>query len=192
MAVLDIVLYPDDRLRAVCKAVSSFDDDLQSLINDMVDTMYDAPGIGLAAPQIGRDLQITVIDVCDDDPEAESDADRKSQLIVFINPKITSFSDEKITWEEGCLSIPGVFHDVTRSRKITVEALDRFGEPFSLDAEDLLSICIQHEIDHLKGVLFLDYLSRLKMRMAMKTYKRSKPRYLDDLKKKKEKNVTKQ
>ncbi|MEL6181265.1 MAG: peptide deformylase [Myxococcota bacterium] len=183
MAVLDLVLYPDDRLRAPCKPVESFDGALQTLIDDMIETMYDAPGIGLAAPQVGHNLQITVIDTRD--PE-EPNPDNPG-LLVLINPKIVESSPETISWEEGCLSIPGVFDDVTRSRRVTIEALDRHGNPFTISGEDLLAVCFQHEIDHLKGVLFLDYLSRLKMRMAMKTYKRTKSRYLDEVKKKREK-----
>ncbi|MBH25294.1 MAG: peptide deformylase [Myxococcales bacterium] len=182
MAVLDIVLYPDDRLRAKCKPVESFDDELQALIDDMIETMYDAPGIGLAAPQVGRDLQLTVIDTRD---REKPDPDNPG-LLVLINPRIVEKSSETLTWEEGCLSIPGVFDDVTRPKRVVVEALDRHGEPFTIEGEELLAICLQHEIDHLKGVLFLDYLSRLKMRMAMKTYKRTKAGYLADLKKKRE------
>ncbi len=169
MAVLDIVLYPDDRLRVKCTPVQAVNDDIRALVDDMVETMYDAPGVGLAAPQVGADVRITVIDCSE--PEAPS------QLRVFINPEIVH-REGSLIWEEGCLSIPGVFSNVKRSRRVTVRALDRNGDSFDLEAEELLAVCLQHEIDHLDGVLFLDHLSRLKARMAHKAYKRSLPIHL--------------
>jgi peptide deformylase len=170
LAVLDIVLYPDDRLRVKCKSVAAIDDDIRALVDDMVETMYDAPGVGLAAPQVGADVRITVIDC------SEPESDRA--LRVFINPEIIH-KEGSLVWEEGCLSIPGVFSNVKRARRVTVRALDRDGEAFEVDADELLAVCLQHEIDHLDGVLFLDHLSRLKARMAHKTYKRSLPEYLE-------------
>lgn len=169
MAVLDIILYPDDRLRVKCKPVDTVNDEIRTLVADMIETMYDAPGVGLAAPQVGGEVRITVIDCAE--PEAKSD------LRVFINPEIT-FREGSLVWEEGCLSIPGVFSNVKRSRRVTVRALDRDGNPFELDAEELLAVCLQHEIDHLDGVLFVDHLSRLKSRMAHKTYKRTLPAHI--------------
>lgn len=178
MSVLDIVLYPDDKLRVKCKPVDSVDDDIRALVDDMVETMYDAPGVGLAAPQVGADVRITVIDCS----EPESDP----ELRVFINPEITH-KEGSLIWEEGCLSIPGVFSNVKRARRVKVKALDRDGEPFELEAEELLAVCLQHEIDHLDGVLFLDHLSRLKARMAHKAYKRTLPAHLKRLEEKKKK-----
>jgi peptide deformylase len=139
----------------------------------MIATMYDAPGVGLAAPQVGADLRITVIDC--------TDLDEESVIHVLINPEIIE-REGKIIWEEGCLSIPGVFSEVERAQAVTVRALNTAGKSFKLVAEDLLAVCLQHEIDHLDGVLFLDHLSRLKLRMALKTYKRTLPAHLDLLK----------
>jgi len=180
VAVRDLVLYPDDRLRVTCPDVQDVKaPHIQSLITDMVDTMYDAPGVGLAAPQVAELVRVIVIDTRE--PEEET-----PQLHVLVNPVIVE-REGQITWEEGCLSIPGVFSEVRRSQRIRVQAIDRHGEPFELEATDLLAVCIQHEIDHLNGVLFLDHLSRLKLRMALKTYKRTLPNHLEEMEKKRAK-----
>ncbi|MFU8802799.1 MAG: peptide deformylase [Bradymonadaceae bacterium] len=163
MAILDIVLYPSDILNVRCAPVDTVDGGIRQLVDDMAETMYDAPGIGLAAPQIGVDKRITVIDVAHRDEEKD--------LHVFINPEIID-REGKILWEEGCLSIPGIYEKVQRSEKVVVRALDRDGNPFELEAEEILAVALQHEIDHLDGVLFLDHLSHLKRRLALKRYKK--------------------
>ena len=152
MAVLDILRYPDSRLHTVAKPVSVVDDSIRNLVRDMAETMYAAPGIGLAATQVNAHLRVIVIDV----------SETKDALQVFINPEIESASDERIEGDEGCLSVPGIYDGVERASKVTVRALDAQGEPFTLHAEGLLSVCIQHEMDHLQGKVFVQYLSRLK------------------------------
>jgi peptide deformylase len=151
MAILDILNYPDPRLHTVAKPVKDVDASLRRLIDDMAETMYAAPGIGLAATQVNRHIQLLIIDT----------SETKNQLQVFINPKITSKDGEQ-QYEEGCLSVPGVYENVTRAEKVTVEALDENGKLFTLEAHGLLSVCIQHEIDHLLGKVFVEYLSPLK------------------------------
>ena len=151
MAILDILNYPDARLHTVAKPVHTVDEAISRLIDDMAETMYAAPGIGLAATQVNRHIQLILIDT----------SETKDRLQVFINPKIITKNGEQ-DYEEGCLSVPGVYEHVTRADKIKVEALDRMGKKFSLNAEGLLSVCIQHEIDHLLGKVFVDYLSSLK------------------------------
>ncbi len=163
MAIRDIVLFPDSILTKKCRPVEEVDDSVRTLIDDMVETMYDAPGVGLAAPQVGIPRRLTVID-----PTAGEEEDN---LYVFVNPEIIE-REGVIRWEEGCLSIPGVYEHVERSARVVVRALDRNGEPFELEATELLAVCIQHEIDHLDGVLFLDHLSRLKRRIVLKKYKK--------------------
>jgi peptide deformylase len=152
MAVLDILRYPDSRLHTVAKPVSVVDDSIRNLVRDMAETMYAAPGIGLAATQVNAHLRVIVIDV----------SETKDALQVFINPEIESASDERIEGDEGCLSVPGIYDGVERASKVTVRALDAQGEPFTLHAEGLLAVCIQHEMDHLQGKVFVQYLSRLK------------------------------
>ena len=163
MAILDIVLYPNDILSVRCSPVDVVDDPLRQLVDDMTQTMYDAPGIGLAAPQIGSDKRVTVIDVASRDDERN--------LLTFTNPEIIH-REGHIVWEEGCLSIPGIYEKVHRAAKVVVKALDRNGQPFELEAEELLAVALQHEIDHLDGVVFLDHLSHLKRRLALKRYKK--------------------
>lgn len=152
MAVLDILRYPDSRLHTVAKPVSVVDDSIRNLVRDMAETMYAAPGIGLAATQVNAHLRVIVIDV----------SETKDALQVFINPEIVSASDERIEGDEGCLSVPGIYDGVERASKVTVRALDAQGEPFTLHADGLLAVCIQHEMDHLQGKVFVQYLSRLK------------------------------
>lgn len=155
MALLPILEYPDDRLRTVAKPVERFDEALQQLIDDMFETMYAAPGIGLAATQVNWHRQLIVMDI----------SEAKNEKRVLINPRIVASQGEQ-TCQEGCLSVPGVFADVKRADRITVEALDRHGQPFSLEAGELLAVCIQHEMDHLAGKVFVDYLSPLKRQLV--------------------------
>ncbi len=157
MAIRKIIYLPDPRLRLRAKPIETFDENLQILIEDMFETMYDARGVGLAAPQIGLSLQLSVIDVIGD----------KSKQLVIINPEIIASTGEK-DFEEGCLSVPGAYDTVVRAEKVTVKALDRLGKPFEIEADGLLAECLQHEIDHLNGKLFMDLLSPLKRMMARK------------------------
>lgn len=152
MAVLSILRYPDPRLHRVAEPVKTVDDSIRQLIDDMAETMYAAPGIGLAATQVDRHIQLVVIDVTEE----------KNDLRVFINPQLLDSSGEKKIYEEGCLSVPGIYEEVERPERVTVRALDRDGQPFELQADGLLAVCLQHEIDHLKGRVFVQYLSRLK------------------------------
>ncbi len=152
MAVLEILRYPDPRLNAVAKPVSNVDDGIRQLVSDMADTMYDAPGIGLAAIQVNVALRVVVVDV----------SEEKDSLFVFINPEIVKASVDSKSYQEGCLSVPGVYDDIERPDRVTISALNEKGERFTLDADGLLSVCIQHEIDHLNGKVFVQYLSRLK------------------------------
>jgi peptide deformylase len=160
MALLDILIYPDDRLRMVAKEVKNVPE-VRKLISDMADTMYAAPGIGLAAVQVNTPLRIIIIDV----------SDARDDLHVYINPVILMRGGEQVS-EEGCLSVPDVYAEVTRDATIRVRALDLAGEEFEADADGLLAVCIQHEIDHLDGKVFVDYLSRLKRDRIRKKFKK--------------------
>ena len=151
MALLTILHYPDPRLRQVAKPVATVDDALRRLVDDMAETMYAAPGIGLAAVQVNVALRVVVIDL----------SETRHTLQVLINPEITE-RDGKQVFEEGCLSVPGIFGEVERAQHIRVRALNRDGKPFEMETQGLLATCIQHEIDHLDGKVFVDYLSRLK------------------------------
>jgi peptide deformylase len=151
MALLPILHYPDPRLHKVAAPVSSVDDRIRKLIKDMGETMYAAPGIGLAATQVDVHERVIVIDI----------SDARNELQAFINPEIIERSGEAET-EEGCLSVPGVYDKVTRAERIKVRALNVEGEAFTLETEGLLAVCIQHEVDHLEGKVFVEYLSRLK------------------------------
>ena len=157
MTIRKIIYLPDPRLRQATVPVKTFDDQLQELIEDMFDTMYDANGVGLAAPQIGISLRLSVVDIIGD----------KSQQLVLVNPEITS-SVGQVEYQEGCLSVPGAYDTVLRAEKVTVRAQDRFGQPFEMHAEGLLGECFQHEIDHLNGKLFVDLLSPIKRAIARK------------------------
>ena len=152
MAVLPILKYPDQRLHRVAAPVGKVDDRIRQLVRDMADTMYAAPGIGLAATQVDVHERVIVIDV----------SDTHDELRVFINPEIVEASGERKTFEEGCLSVPGIYDEVERPERVRVRALNEHGEPFTLDADGLLAVCVQHEIDHLDGKVFVQYLSRLK------------------------------
>lgn len=151
MAILKVLRFPDERLRTVAKPVTEFDDALQQQIDDMFETMYQEKGIGLAATQVDYHKQLIVMDL----------QDEVERPTVFINPKIVASSGH-FENDEGCLSVPGVFAKVERAEHVTLQALDRHGKEFSVDADELFSICIQHEMDHLIGKLFVDYLSPLK------------------------------
>jgi peptide deformylase len=162
MALLTILEYPDPRLKRIAAPVSEFSPEIETLVKNMAETMYEAPGIGLAATQVDVHKQIIVIDVSTD----------KSDLKVFINPEIVAASGE-IQGEEGCLSVPEYYDKVTRAAQVTVKAHDAKGKAFTLEADDLLAVCIQHEMDHLKGKLFVEHLSSLKqMRVKTKMKKR--------------------
>lgn len=152
MTILTILEFPDPRLRTIAQPVDQVDDELRTLIDDMFETMYEAPGIGLAATQVNVHKRVVVMDLSED----------KSEPMVFINPELEVLCDETDKYQEGCLSVPGFYEDVDRPLKVKVNALDREGKPFELIAEGLLAVCIQHECDHLNGKLFVDYLSNLK------------------------------
>lgn len=151
MAKLEVLTFPDERLRTQAKPVTQFDADLIKLVDDMFETMYDENGIGLAATQINVHQQIIVMDLSED----------RTEKRVFINPELTSTAGT-FTNEEGCLSVPGVYAKVERAERVHIKAFDEKGQAFEHDADELLSICIQHEMDHLKGILFIDYLSAFK------------------------------
>ncbi len=163
MALLPIIQYPDPRLHAVAAEVAVVDASVKQLIADMAQTMYAAPGVGLAATQVDVHQRVIVIDI----------SDTRDDLRVFINPQLLNASGSTLC-EEGCLSVPGIFENVTRAERIKVAALDRQGRPFELDAEGLLAYCIQHEMDHLQGKIFVEYLSRLKQERILKKLKKQR------------------
>ena len=166
MAILDILNYPDARLYTVARPVSKVDEKIQRLIDDMAETMYEAPGIGLAATQVDVHLQIIVIDI----------SEGKNKLQVFINPVVKTKTGTQ-EYEEGCLSVPGVYENVMRAETVVIDALDRNGKPFTLEADGLMAVCIQHEMDHLLGKVFVQYLSPLKQnRIKTKMQKRQRGR----------------
>ena len=152
MAILKILEFPDKRLRNVAKPVTDVNDDIRKIIDDMFETMYDAPGIGLAATQVDVHQRIITIDLSED----------KSEPLVFINPEITVLEGELEKMQEGCLSVPGFYEDIERIEHCMVKALDRDGNEFEMECTGLLAVCIQHEVDHLEGKLMVDYLSTLK------------------------------
>ncbi len=152
MTALTILKYPDARLHTKAKRVTQFDERLIQLVRDMAQTMYDAPGIGLAATQVDVHEQIIVIDT----------SEEKNQLQVFVNPEIISESQDTKVFDEGCLSVPGIYEDVERPDRVTVRAVDQHGKTFTKECDGLMAVCIQHEMDHLQGIVFVKYLSRLK------------------------------
>jgi peptide deformylase len=163
VALLPILEYPDPRLKTVARPVTRFDDRLRQLVADMAETMYEAPGVGLAASQVNVHERLLVIDV----------SDTKDQLKVFINPEILWASEEQVECEEGCLSVPGVYDAVTRPARVRVRAQDEHGATFEVECEGLLAVCVQHEMDHLLGKMFVEYLSSLKQdRIRTKMKKR--------------------
>jgi peptide deformylase len=165
MAKREILILPDERLRAVADPIAVVDDSVKRLAKDMLETMYAAPGIGLAAPQIGELKRIVVMDLA---KEGET-----PDPIVMINPEILKYSDETVTTEEGCLSIPEIYYDVERPADVTVRYTDLDGKTVEREASDRLAICIQHELDHLDGVLYIDYLSRLKRDRVLKKFQKA-------------------
>lgn len=162
MAIRDILIIPDKRLRLKSEPVKAVDKPLRALVEDMFATMYEAPGIGLAAIQIGEPLRLITMDL--------AKKDEKPQSHVFINPEVTWSSDEKSTYEEGCLSIPEYYEKVERSASVKVKYLDLDGKVQEIEAGGLLATCLQHEIDHINGVLFIDHISKLKRDMVMKKF----------------------
>lgn len=169
MAIREIVLYPNDVLITPTQRVEKITDEIRDLVQDLIDTMYDAPGIGLAAPQIGVLKRVAVVDTSrkEEDPP---------ELVVMINPDIIEAEGE-ITWEEGCLSFPKVYEKINRPGKVKMRAMNLDGEFFEIVAEDLLGVALQHEIDHLDGIMFLERMSKLKRKRALKRYKK----VLDDI-----------
>ena len=157
MALLNILTLPDNRLKKVAKPIEQVTEETKQLANDMLETMYAAPGIGLAATQVDAHVQLVVLDI----------SEEKNEPRVFINPTITARNGEQVH-EEGCLSVPGIYADVKRAEEITLEYMDLDGQQQTLNADGLLAVCIQHEIDHLNGIVFLDHLSVLKRKMALK------------------------
>lgn len=165
MAKREILVLPDSRLRAVAEPIDKIDDGVKQLAKDMLDTMYAAPGVGLAAPQIGELRRVVVMDLAKEGEKADP--------IVMINPEILKFSEETVTTEEGCLSIPELYYDVERPAEVTVRYIDLEGKTVEREAKDRLSICVQHELDHLDGVLYIDYLSRLKRDRVVKKFQKA-------------------
>ncbi|MBY5816917.1 peptide deformylase [Rhizobium leguminosarum bv. viciae 248] len=162
MTIKPLIILPDPVLRQLSKPIERVDSDLQRLADDMLETMYDAPGIGLAAIQVGVPRRMLVIDISREGEE--------KQPQVFINPEILTSSDERSVYEEGCLSIPDYYAEVERPATVSVKYLDRNGKEQTVEADGLLATCLQHEIDHLNGVLFIDYISRLKREMVIKKF----------------------
>jgi peptide deformylase len=160
MTIKPLIILPDPVLRQLSKPIERVDSDLQRLADDMLETMYDAPGIGLAAIQIGVPRRMLVIDIAREGEE--------KQPQIFINPEIVKSSDERSVYEEGCLSIPDYYAEVERPAVVSVKYLDRNGKEQTVEADGLLATCLQHEMDHLEGILFIDHLSRLKRQMAIK------------------------
>ncbi|MGH1373031.1 MAG: peptide deformylase [Cellvibrionaceae bacterium] len=163
MAILNILEFPDPRLRTVAQPVESVDDSIRTLIDDMFETMYAAPGIGLAASQVNVHKQVVVMDI----------SEEQNDPLVFINPVVEVLDDDTLPYDEGCLSIPGFYETIDRPSNIRVKALDRNGEAFILEPDGLLATCIQHELDHLKGKLFVDYVSSMKRERIRKKLEKS-------------------
>lgn len=170
MSILPIVIYPDPILKTKCEPVAAVTKEIQKILDDMAQTMYAAPGIGLAAPQVGITERLIVVDVS----SREEGAPKK--LYQLVNPKIVAREGE-IEWEEGCLSIPGFLQNMKRSAKVTVEALDKKGKPIRIEAEELLAVCLQHEIDHIDGKLIIDKVSSLKRKLYLEELKKTETTY---------------
>jgi peptide deformylase len=166
MTIRPILTAPDPRLKAVSEPVAKVDAEVRTLIDDMIETMYGADGIGLAAVQIGVPRRVLVMDI--------DQKDGKKNPVAYVNPKILWASEEMATFEEGCLSVPEIWDEVERPAKIRAEYLDRDGTRHEIEAEGLLAVCLQHEMDHLEGVIFLDHLSKLKRNMALKKLQKAK------------------
>ncbi|MEY4767039.1 MAG: hypothetical protein RI907_3712 [Pseudomonadota bacterium] len=165
MALLPILTFPDPRLHTVAKPVAQVDDHIRQLVDDMLETMYDAKGVGLAATQVDRHVRVVVIDT----------SEERNDPLVLINPEIIEASDEMIVWEEGCLSVPTVYDKVDRHARVKVRATNREGQVYEFEGDDLLAVCVQHELDHLLGKVFVEYLSPLKRnRIKTKMVKRAR------------------
>jgi peptide deformylase len=175
MAIRTILTLPDSRLRLKAERVAKVDDEVRALMDDMLETMYVAPGIGLAATQIGVLKRVLVLDVAKRQDETAS-----ANPMVFVNPEILWSSEETSTYQEGCLSIPEYFEDVERPARVRVAYLDRSGERREIEADGILATCLQHEIDHLNGVLFVDYISRVKREMILKKFTKAAKRDQED------------
>lgn len=167
MSLMPIVLAPDRRLKLTCKPVETVDDSVRTLMDNMLETMYDAPGIGLAAPQVGDDRRVIVVDVAREGEDP--------QPYFMVNPELTWTSDDKIMMNEGCLSLPDVFVDVERPESIRVAYTDKDNTQHEIEADGLFARCIQHEIDHLNGILHVDYLSRIKRDLTLRKLARNRP-----------------
>jgi peptide deformylase len=172
MALRDILILPDKRLRLVSKPVIKVDDEVRALVEDMFETMYEAPGIGLAAVQVGVPLRLVVMDL--------SKRDERGEPKTFLNPEILWSSEETAPYEEGCLSIPEIHEDVVRPERVKFKYVDLAGKPHEEEADGLFSTCIQHEIDHLNGVLFIDHISRLKRDRIIKKFTKAAKRATED------------
>ena len=179
MAIREILEVPDPRLKEISRPVETFDAELKTLVEDMFETMYDAPGIGLAAIQVGVPLRVLVIDLQPDDPDAEPEVcnhgghqhthqPTKREPRIFINPEILDPSEEHTVYQEGCLSVPEIYADVERPSTCRVRYQDLEGQTHEEQMEGMMATCLQHEMDHLEGILFIDHLSRLKRQMALK------------------------
>lgn len=164
MTIRPLIILPDPLLRQVSKPIEHVDDDVRKFADDLLETMYDAPGIGLAAIQVGEPLRMLVLDV------ADKDEPRNPQ--VFINPEVVARSDERNVHEEGCLSIPDYYAEVERPALVTVKYIDLQGKEQTVEADGIMATCLQHEIDHLNGVLFIDYLSKLKRDIVVRKFKK--------------------
>jgi len=173
MAVLPIVWAPDPILKKRCAEVAAVDDDVRRLLNDMLETMYDAPGIGLAAPQVGVDARVIVMDVAKEGAPP--------QPLKLINPEITAASEELSVYNEGCLSLPEHYADIERRARVTVRYLDDAGAERTLEADGLLATCVQHEIDHIDGVLFVDHLSKLKRDLILRKMRKAQKERARDI-----------
>jgi peptide deformylase len=173
MALRDVLKFPDKRLREISEPIEEVTDEIRELARDMCDVMYDEPGIGLAAPQVGEPVRLIVVDT----EWTQEDAERHP--LVLVNPEITA-SEGEITWTEGCLSVPDFEAEVQRARRVRLVATDLDGKPVEIDAEELQAVCFQHEIDHLDGVLFIDRISRLKRGLYVKKRKKQLRLELDE------------
>ena len=174
MSLRKILTEPNKILRQISKNVENVDKEIQTLMDDVLETVYAAPGIGLAAIQIGVPKRVIVIDITRDNENDITKDNEKKNPIYFVNPEIVWKDNEESTYEEGCLSVPNQFAEINRPKECQVKYLDYFGEPKLLKAEGLLATCIQHEIDHLEGILFIDYLSKLKKSMIIKKLSKQK------------------
>ena len=174
MALRQILTEPNKILREKSLTVKVVDEDLQKLMDDMLETMYAAPGIGLAAIQVGVPKRVIVLDIAPKDKPNIAPKDKPKNPMYFVNPEIISKSENSSTYEEGCLSVPGQFAEINRPDKCHIKYLDYYGQPKEIKADGMLATCIQHEIDHLEGILFIDYLSKLKKNMIVKKLSKQK------------------